>query len=93
LIPNRVLGARLDSLEGAPSISNDPSFNNELTHHELGLHDPIIDNTDGMDSKIDEALQLVDRIGDTENSTNEAEQDNLDIPAFLRSGMRDLSLS
>ena len=45
-----------------------------------------------MDAKIDAALEMVDRIN-TAQGASDADKDNLDIPAFLRNGMKDLSLS
>jgi hypothetical protein len=42
---------------------------------------------DDFDQKIDEALELAERLKRSEEG-----QDDLDIPAFLREGMKDLSL-
>ena len=42
-----------------------------------------------LDQKIDEALELANRIKDHEGFSGD---DDLDIPAFLRDGMKDLSL-
>ena len=58
-------------------------------------NDIFLDANDGipdMDAKIDAALEMVDRIN-TAQGASDADKDTLDIPAFLRNGMKDLSLS
>ena len=50
------------------------------------------ENIPDMEAKIDAALEMVDRIN-TAGVIPEMEKDNLDIPAFLRNGLKDLSLS
>ncbi len=46
------------------------------------------------EKRIDEALELADRLSQqqTDQKTAHPSEDNLDVPAFLRNGMKDLSL-
>lgn len=45
------------------------------------------------DQRIDEALELADRISHEKEQSKQLHDDELDVPAFLRNGMKDLSLS
>jgi len=57
--------------------------------------EPMVAEKDSFDQKIDEALELTERLKTESNrdKKSEQDQDDLDVPAFLRNGMKDLSLS
>jgi hypothetical protein len=98
--PGRILGAKLDKEDVDSRLGASTLFHkaeqdyaeNQNSQEQHLSKEPSVDNGDMMDSRIDEALQMVDRLGAVA-PRSDSENDNLDIPAFLRSGMRDLSLS
>ena len=87
---SRVVGAQVDRMPSEPEISL--SQENENIWQENSEFPSTREGTQDMDAKIDAALEMVDRINTAQGSA-ETEKDNLDIPAFLRNGMKDLSLS
>lgn len=50
------------------------------------------DDAESFDKKIDEALELAERIRNA-GSGSLSNEDELDVPAFLRNGMKDLDLT
>lgn len=64
-----------------PSVTQGASNSDDTGHH----------HKSSINEKIDAAIDLADRIN--KDLDNPQEDDELDVPAFLRNGMKDLSLS
>lgn len=69
-----------DTVQGATSAPLESFF------------DPELNLVGDIDRKIDEALALADRLRKTPGAHIQSEEDGLDVPAFLRNGMKDFPL-
>ncbi len=83
---------RIGGASSAPSFHNDEDLAAIAPEHAA---EPEIDNdfhqgNDEMDRKIDEALKIAEQLS---KSPSQTEDDDLDIPSFLRKSNKDLSLS
>ena len=99
--PMRIEGACLDHEElvvaDIPEDSSDlvlsspwQSADTDLAATQVEPTELFFRSPSPLDKKIDDALQRVERM---KRDESKAEEDDLDVPAFLRQGIKDLSLS
>lgn len=79
-------GASVDSLETLETLAAS-DFEGDLPLEKLFEDDPT--EVSATNGSIDEALAIVDRL---QNTQADSEEDDLDIPAFLRRNIKDIGL-
>ncbi|MCX6131778.1 MAG: cell division protein FtsZ, partial [Proteobacteria bacterium] len=86
----RIIGA---SVATVPTLMTDEIEQFDLSEDlpKISVNDTLASLSDEMDRKIDEALKIAEQLN--KNASRPSEEEDLDIPSFLRKSPKDLSLS